>query len=207
MFAAIGLAWKLGGFGGVLKLIPRWLWIALGVIALLTAAFFWHRHAIHQFEDAVRKDEHAIVDAAWQKRFDAMQANAGVWKQRYEAKSSELAQARSNIHEKNLQSIGARSDALLVRGPGAAEARCGPGDHPGVSSATGQYRTTVADAYAAGSGVPSEVRASVPWPWLVIRSKEHDELLSEVAQWHIWYPEQAELLAQQKRLLIEQNKQ
>jgi hypothetical protein len=207
MFAAVGLAWKLGGFREVFKLIPRWVWILIAVVLIGLAAMWWHGRQMAAFEKEVRLSERTIVNAAWDKRFTKMRSNATIWKSRYEKASSDLADARSKAHEKNLQSNAAVAGTLLVRGPGAAaQANCGPGDHSGLSTATGQHQSAAAVGNAAGLAVSPEVWAAVPWPWLVGRGQEHDDLLSEVKQWRIWHPEQAELLQQQKRLLAEQNK-
>jgi hypothetical protein len=210
MFAAIAAKWALaGGFKGVVKSIPRWVWITLAVIVLLVVAVIWHGRQVSSFETSTRADEKAKVDAAWQKRFDKERDAAQTWKRNYETLSATLAQSRSNTHEANLQSLAAVGSSMLVRGPGkAAQADCRPGNHSGVPAATGQPQQAASYAYVSGPRMSPEDgrtdRAVVPWPWLVTRTKEHDELLSEVSQWRGWHPEQAALLAQQKRLLEEE---
>lgn len=208
--AKVAAKWALaGGFKGVVKSIPRWVWITLAVIILLVVVVIWHGRQVSSFETSIRADENSKVDAAWQKRFDEAQDAAQTWRTNYENLSDTLSQSRSNTHEANLQSIAVVGNSLLVRGPGkAAQADCRPGNHSGVPAATGQPQQAASYAHVSGPRMSPEDgrtdRAVVPWSWLVQRTKEHDELLSEVTQWHGWHPEQAALLAQQKRLLEEE---
>jgi hypothetical protein len=78
--------------------------------------------------------------------------------------------------------IAGDAESLRVRGPGAALCR------PAPAAPSGRIAVT-AKPDAAGPALPPADSAAVPWPWLIQRSEEHDQLLAEVEAWRTWHDE------------------
>lgn len=99
-------------------------------------------------------------------------------------KNAELADAAAKIRKANDEEnrrIAADAHDLRLSGPGRAV--CNP--QPAATAGGRVESAPVADA--AGSALPSDDRAAVPWGWLVVRATEHDQLRAEVDSWHTWY--------------------
>lgn len=184
MFTAIGLAWKLGGFRGVFKLVPRWAWIALAVVIALGGLVWLHQHKVHSFEATIRADERSKVNAEWQKKFDKMHQDALDWKGKYESASTSLATARRNQNEETLRTDAARASSLLNAGPGAA--RCGQVYNPSLPASTSR-RDAPSGTVAPGlGGVPGEggpALIAVPFNDFIGAAKQCDANRSEVITW------------------------
>lgn len=196
MFAAIGLAWKLGGFRGVFKLVPRWAWIALGVVMLLAGLAFLHHRQVKHFEATIRADERSKVNAEWQKKFDKMHQAAITWKQRYETASSTLATARRKTYEEGLRSDAARAGSLLNNGPGAA--RCGQINYPRVPASSGGRDApsgTVASGLGGVSGEGGPALIALPFNDFISAAKQCDANRGEVITWRGHDSEQRALRA------------
>lgn len=103
-----------------------------------------------------------------------------------EAKNAEDAvaklvkQLKDKSDEKNRR-IAADARTLSVSGPG--KAAC----HP-APVATG-HGAGPAKPDAPRPALPPDDRAAVPWPWLVQRAQEHDQLLNEVNAWRTGHEE------------------
>ena len=177
--------------GGFLKMIPRWAWIALAVVIAVIGLVLFHNHKVNQFERDTRTDERAKVDAEWTARMDAMRKKAEGVRNRAEALARDINKDIGGRNEQEARLIVSRADALRVRGPGAA--RCRPDNHSSVPIAAGQHEPASGGPNVAGSSVPSDDRAAVPWPWLVERAQQCDLNRSEVMSWREWQTRQSEL--------------
>jgi hypothetical protein len=196
MFAAIGLAWKLGGFRGVFKMIPRSVWIGLAVVIAVIGLVLLHQHKVHSFEATIRADERSLANAEWQKKFDTMRKNALDWKGKYETASGQLATARRNSYEEGLRSDAARAGSLLNNGPGAA--RCGQVNYPGAS-ASASGRNAVSRPLDSGlGGMPSEggsALIALPYNDFISVARQCDANRSESLTWRSHDSEQRALRA------------
>lgn len=183
--------------------VPRWVWLTLLVVTLVVGAVWLHQRHANAMLEAAYEQGQKDRDAAWQTRFDEMQAAANDWKTKYEQASATLANERRQRHEETLRHNAELADALRLSGPGrASAARCRPIDNSGLSGASGGDGSTPSDPNAPGPGVPEhDGDAIVPWGWLVRRGEEHDALLSEVVTWRSWYAEQKDLFEQEVREL------
>jgi len=85
------------------------------------------------------------------------------------------------VNDEKQAAIAADADGLRVSGPG--KARC-----PAIPASPGNG-TRPAKPDAPGPALPPGDRAAVPWPWLVQRGQEHDQLLAEVQAWRTWHDE------------------
>lgn len=171
-FAAAAL--KLSPVGNFLKVIPRPVWIALAVIALLLLGTCAHKRSVKKFGD----ERYA---AGVKHEGDRIAAKAEQIAKRAEEIS---AKARSLNNETNRR-IASDADAVRVSGPG--KAACLNPSTPGA----GRYVTPIGKPDAARPQVPTGDReallAAVPWPWLVDRAEEHDLCLAEAATWRSWH--------------------
>ncbi len=139
------------------------------------------------------------------KQFDAElveeRAAAAAWKLKYQATSAAITAQTGEEHAQNVADVGARADALLVRGPGAA-ASC-PRSHAGAvvpAPASGFQAAGGAGASAVPGVSADEGLVSLPWGILVERARDADTSREEVLTWRSWYAQQdaahSEALAQ-----------
>lgn len=129
MIAAIGAKWALaGGFKGIVRKVPRWLWFALLFAAIIAAGAWWHG----------RK-----VEAFGQERFAAGYAKAvDDGKKRVakvERKSAEITAKIRRKTDEDIGRINRHADDLRLRGPGRAvcpaHAAAAGGPEPGRGAA------------------------------------------------------------------------
>lgn len=150
-----------------LRLVPKWVWIALALAIAFRVATGWHD---------------ARVKAVWQAGYDQAVADGREIAKQTDERTSEIA---TNIRSKTDETSGriaARADDQRLRGPGKARASC-----PAVPAAAGERPEAGRDSDAAGPGLPAEDRATVPWEWLVRRAATCDLNRAEVLAWREWH--------------------
>lgn len=200
LLARIGASLIFGRIKGIFGSIPKWLWLTLAVVIALGSAVAVHQHYAHKELAVAFAAGKAESDKQWQSSFDLMKKASDQWKQNYQNEATLLADERRKTYEASLRANRVIADDLLLRGAGkASAARCRPLNNSGLPGATSRPQQTPANPDAPGPAMPADGGdAIVPWGWLVQRTREHDDLLAEVNTWHIWYPEQAELLRRKK---------
>lgn len=157
--------------------VPRWVWIALAAVAVLTAGVVWHKHRAHAAIQAAVKAE----DAVWVQRLADERKRAVAARSEAEAAHAAMSDMERKQHEQVIRSNAAAASALLVRGAGAA--RCRPLDNPGAATSPGGHNQSAPITDAARSQMPTGDWALVPWDWLVKRAQEHDDVLDEDRTW------------------------
>lgn len=158
--------------GPILKRFWKPLLIGLAILA----AFLWHQHIAHQAIDAAVKRGEARAYANVAKQAHDLAAKA-------DAMNSKIAAAMREKNREENARIAATADALRLRGPGAA--RCAA--VAGIPRAPGRHDPSGWFGDVAGSPMPAEDSAAVPWGWLVGRAEEHDLDRAEVLAWRDWY--------------------
>lgn len=157
---------------GAFKSVPRFVWYALA--AALVFAF-----AVHWFNGRIEAAEKRGAERAY--------ANVERQARELERKANALnARIVTAIKEKNRVEnarIAADADALRLRGPGAA--RCASA--ASLPSGPGGRVAAGGRSDAAGSGVPVQDSAAVPWGWLVNRAEQADLNRAEVLAWREWH--------------------
>lgn len=165
---------KLSPVGRILKAIPRPVWIAIAVIALLLVGSCVHQRKVKAFGE----ERYA---AGVKAEGDRIAAKALKIAKRAEEIS---AKARSLNNETNRR-IAASADTLRVRGPG--KAACLNPSTPGAS----RYVAPVGKPDAARPDMPpadgEALLAAVPWPWLVDRAEQCDLNRAEAETWRAWH--------------------
>lgn len=163
----------LGFFGG----LPRWVYIALAVAALIGAGTYAHHRAVKSAYAAAYNqgvtDERARAEAANRKLATHQAAIT--------------APIRKKNDETNTRIAGDAND-LRLRGPGkAAVSRPAP-------SATGQPGAAAQPSGASSAPVPaadgSDPLATVSWRWLVGTGEQCDLERAENISWRDWYAQQ-----------------
>lgn len=165
----VPLALKLSPVGRILKSIPRQVWIALAVVAILALGTCAHKRSV--------------------KKFGEEQYAAGVKAERDRAaKAVKKAETAGNAISKEIRSksdeearrINTSADARRVRGPGLA--RCAV-----PSAAASESKPASGNGDASRLEVPARDSAAVPWPWLVDRAEQADLNRAEVLAWREWH--------------------
>lgn len=169
---------------GFFKGVPRWVWIALAAVAVLTAGIVWHQHRARAAIQAAVKRE----DAAWASRLADAEKRAQAARMEAEKTSAAISENVRKQNDQANRTIAADAAALRLRGPGAAS--CRQVDYPRVSAGAGRSIAASAKSDAAGPQVPSDDLAAVPWQWLTGRAEEHDQLRAETLAWRDWYAKQ-----------------
>lgn len=143
--------------GRVIKLVPRWLWIALAVALALFAAVKWHGHKVEQLRASSFKAGADARDAYWA-------GKALAW----EGRINELARkSRSKNREAN-RLIVDHAGALLLRGPGKAACPYGP------AAVAGRSEPRSGSVDAGLGGVPDPQRPALialPFGDFIARAK------------------------------------
>lgn len=184
----------LGAFlarSALMKMVPKWVWIALAGAALVLLGLWWHSGKVKAFGDERYR-------AGWESRGQVID----VLQKRLAAKDAELARALRSKHNEQIRRIAVAADAVRVRGPG--QALCSPAAVPAVSGG--------AQAGGAGNGAVANVHnqqreplVGLPFAAAVDFAEQHDTLRAEVltlraawdaytAQWKA-YEKQAQTVA------------
>lgn len=168
------LALKLSPVGALLKRVPRGVWIALAVVAILLVGSCVHKRKVKAFGE----ERYAAGVKAEGDRIAAKAAKIA-------KEAAEIsAKARSLNNETNRR-IARDADVIRVSGPGKAS--CLNPATPGAS----RYVPPAGKPNAAGPQVPSgdgeALLAAVPWPWLVDRAEQCDLNRAEAETWRAWH--------------------
>jgi hypothetical protein len=154
--------------------IPRQVWIALAVLAVIAGGIWWHKHTVSN----ARKEGYAAGVKAEGDRIAAKAAKI--------AKDAEAisAKARSLNNETNRRIV---SDArtVLLRGPGKAS--CLNPSTPGAGRRIAPAGKPDATRPQVPVGDGSALLAAVPWPWLVDRAEQCDLNRAEAETWRNWH--------------------
>jgi len=166
-------ALKLSPVGAFLKRIPRGVWIALAVVAILLLGTCAHKRSVTKFGNeryaAGKADEAARIE----KKAKQLAAKA-------EALSIAL---RSKSDETNRR-IAGDARAVLVRGPGKAACL-----NPSSSGTSGRV-TTLGQTSPAMDQVPPGERVdliALPFAPTIRLAEQHDLCLAEAATWREWH--------------------
>lgn len=165
------LALKLSPVGRFLKRVPRWVWIALAVLAVILAGAWWHGRQVKAFGNE-------RFAAGYAKRVAEESAEAA----RRAARDVEITAPIRRKTDETIASNARHADALRVRGPGAAAACVNP-----VPAGPGRRDAPVGGADAAADRVPDPQRIIVPFPWLVDSGERCDGALAEASAWREWH--------------------
>lgn len=169
---------------GLLDRLPGWLVYGLAGALALGGVWLWHSHAVTVAHRTGVAEGRKAAAKDWHAAFDTMHGAALTWRTAYEASSASISNRLREKNDADLADNARLADALGLRGPGQAAARCGPVRAAGVASAAGGREPAPARPDAPGSAVPAgDEFAIVPWPWLVERAREHDDLLAEAEAW------------------------
>ena len=153
---------KLSPVGRILKAVPRPVWIALAVVAVLLLGTCAHKRAVKHEGDRIAKKAGEIA-----------------------AHAADLSAKARKLNDETNRRIIADADDLRVRGPG--KAACLNPATPGAS----RYVPPARKPDVAGPQVPSgdgeALLAAVPWPWLVDRGQQCDLNRAEAETWRKWH--------------------
>lgn len=159
---------------GFLKRVPRWVWIALAAVALLSVATCTHQRKVKAFGKERYAAGVAYEQARIEKKAKQLAAKA-------EAMSAKL---RSLNNETNRR-IAGDADALRVRGAGKAACLNPATPGAGRRIAPSGNRNDPGLEVSPGDGQP--MLAAVPWSWLVDRAELCDLNRAEVLTWREWH--------------------
>lgn len=177
---------------GALRLVPRWVWLALACAIAAHFVLAWHAGQVKAHDQSIV----AARDAQWQARLDQMRRDADAWKAKAEGLQRTISEQQRKLNDEENRRIAAVDADLRLRGPGqaAAPAGCRPVNPAGVPAGAGRPEPRADAADAAGSGMSGEDGqtqwAVVPWRWVVGRSTESDLNRAEVLTWRSWYQQQ-----------------
>jgi hypothetical protein len=151
------------------------LWQVLLIAALLFAGIQTLRLKAEQRHSA--KVEHQLSKAVGE--LNRISAEA----RKAETDGNRISKQLKDKNNEDNRRIAGDANSLRVSGPGKAVCR------PAPAAPSGHIAVT-AKPDAAGPALPPADGAdlsAVPWPWLVQRSEEHDQLLAEVEAWRTWH--------------------
>jgi hypothetical protein len=177
---------KLSPVGKALKAVPRPVWIALAVIALLLLGSCVHARKVKQYGE----ERYTAGVKAEGDRIAAKALKIAKRAEEISAKAKEL------NNEKNRR-IAGDADAVRVSGPGKAACL-----NPAAPSASRPV-TPAGKPDAARSEMPpgsgEALLAAVPWPWLVDRAEQCDLNRAEAETWRAWHRELTEAWQKENR--------
>ena len=161
------------------KRLPAWAWeiIIIGIAAAVLA--LGHHVLVVRHDNGVRAAQKRVDDAADQK----LAQEAIALKAQIDALTSNISTLLRSQNDEENRAIAADAGNLRLLGPGKAACPRLPVAAPGA----GRHVAPAAVPDAAGPALPTDDLAAVPWPWLVQRSEEHDQLRAEVQTWRDWY--------------------
>jgi hypothetical protein len=178
--AMLGAGVKLLGFA---RRIPPKTWLYIAVAVAVVAGVVWHQHRAHAAIAAAEARGVDRANAIWSAKVAKVAAEAAAVRRSAERVGAAISkEERTKDDEARIRNA-TTSDALRLRGAGAAASHCRPLDHPGLAAAAGGHEPGAAGPDAAGPPVPAGDWALVPWGWLVERAREHDDGLAEIIAW------------------------
>lgn len=176
LVAGIGAKAALGAAGARLKQISPRTWLVIGCALAALLGALW---ALHWYHGQIKAAEKRGSDAAYSNIAKQARELTG----KANALNAKLAAQMRSKNDEEAAAIRSDAGAVLVRGPGAA--RCAP--VAGLAGTSGRSVAAGGKPDAAGSQVPPDDRAAVPWPWLVDRAEQADLNRSEAIAWRDWY--------------------
>lgn len=119
MFGLSGTLSKLTGFGqgakAVVQKVPRWVWIALAVAAVLIGGYLWVNHKIHQAYAEGSKAGHVAQFAYDQALADKARAQARDLKLKLDTANTKIHNQEQTSHDQTVATNRALADALRMR--------------------------------------------------------------------------------------------
>ena len=182
-----GLALKAAPLKAAIGRIPRGVWIAVAVVAILLVGSCVHKRKVKAFGD----ERYAAGVAYEQAR---LEAKAKAIKAKADAASAKITEKLRTKHDETVTVIYRDADALRLRGPG--KAAC-PG-YPGVSSGPSGSNAASGRPDVAGDRLPVEDRIALPFAWTVDNAERCDLNRAEVLTWREWHRQQSEAWAKIK---------
>lgn len=160
---------------GVLRGIPRWVWLLLAVALAFRFAVNWHAGKIEALEKAAYgRGVTDTVAAAAQLQAERARLDAAI--------AAEL----RNRHDEENRRIAAAADRLRLRGPGKAACP----DPSGLPAGTGRHGAAGRSADAAVDRVPDTARPeliAMPFAGTVAFGGQHDGFRTEALSWREWH--------------------
>lgn len=161
-----------------LKLVPRNVWIGLGVAVFVALAWFAHSRAVAkfgqaQFDKGVKHEQTRIT-----KKVLALAA-----------KSEKVSSDAQKLSRQDHRRIADRADNLRLLGPGKAACR------PTISAPASGVRSDRSGSTAVVA-VPDREREqflAVPFAPAIAFAERCDAYRSEINSWRGWYTQQAEI--------------
>lgn len=164
-----------GGLKLITGKLPRWVYIALAVAAILGLGLHLHRKA---------------VKAAYTAAYNQGVTDEGDRRDKANAKlATQQAAITAPIRKQNDETntrVNRDADALSLSGPGKARVSCpapAPAGQP--SSSDNRPPDVVGGQLLTADGQPDV--AAVPWQWLVGRARQADLDRAEALAWRDWY--------------------
>lgn len=158
--------------GGLLKAIPRQVWVALAILAAIAAAYLFHQHVAHKAIADAKAEQKATDDAATK-----------AWAAGLKAKADAIATGAAKLaREKNDEAhrrIDADAGALLVRGAGRATCTGVAGSSP----AADQRPVGHDEADAPLPRLPDQAGVeliAVPFPGAVAFAAQNDRCIADL---------------------------
>ena len=181
------LALKLSPVGAFLKRIPRGVWIALVVVAILALGTCAHKRSVKKFGE----ERYAAGVKAEGER---IAKQAAEMKAKADAASSKITTDLKAKHDEKVIVITRDADTLRLRGAGKASC---PGN-PGVPSGSGGSGQASGRTDAPPTGLPIEDRIALPFAYAVNQAEVCDLNRQEVLTWREWHKQQSEAWAKIK---------
>lgn len=190
---ALGIGARILGWDrklvGLAKQIPPKGWLAIGVAIALIVGFFVHQHHARAVIAHAKADQKAADQAAFDRKLQQLAAKADQIRVQAEQLHAAVTQQIRTKHDEEDRNIGARGDALRLRGPGAA--LCRPIDHPGVPAGAGGPLAAGGSANAAVDRLPYPEWGQLigmPFDDTTRFGEQHDRYRNEILAWHEWWP-------------------
>lgn len=160
--------------GGLLKAVPRWVWIAIAVAILIFGAVRWHNGRIEDLKTT-------SFNAGYAKAVSDGKKGIGKIEQKSIAIATEI---RSKTNEK-IRDSARHADNLRLRGPAAAACI-----NPRLPAAARGHVAAGGGSGPALAGLPDEAGPpliAVPFDQAVDRAEVDDANRIEVVAWREWH--------------------
>lgn len=178
------LVLKLSPVGAFLKRIPRPVWIAIAIIAILLLGTCVHKRSVKKFGE--ERYAAGVRDEA-----ERIAAKAFLIKSKADAASNKITAALKEKHDAQIVVISRDADSLRVRGPGRASC---PGS-ASVPSASGGNLAPSGGTVPAATGLPVEDRIALPFGYAVNQAEVCDFNRAEALSWREWWKLQSDAWA------------
>lgn len=165
------LALKLSPVGRILKAIPRPVWIALIIFALLGLGSCLHQRSVKRFGEERFAAGYAKAVEDGKKRV-----------KKVEQKSTQITTEIRSKSDEEIRNNAQRADGLRLRGPGAAACR-----NPGLPAGASGHVAPGGGTGASAAGVPEQDRIAVPFDYAVDEEEIDDANRIEVLAWREWH--------------------